>query len=274
VQVMLPQAAKPRISLMSSDAHLTVLPNVAALTWSAGAALVETSWSQLTSLPKRFAFLRQGLAVSACFPWKLPPEVLEAPRLGCVNIHPSLLPRHRGPDPLFWTFRDGDRQTGVTIHQMTAELDAGPILVQRRIDLPLESRYDDADRQTIELGSKLIVQIADSVATGMPHAFIQPETNASYESHPGHSDLELDPTWPAERAFRFVHGVGPSYGPLRITLAGGESVPVIDAEAMQPGRLLGNPVHRSGKHVSIQFNDGVVTFLMPDTGEPDTPHTT
>src|SRR5680860_1043934 len=179
VQVMLPQSSKPRIPMMQPDQQLTVLPNVAALTWSAGAALVETSRSQLASLPKRFASLSQGVVVSACFPWQLPQEMLDAPPLGCVNIHPSLLPRHRGPDPLFWTFRGGDRQTGVTIHQMTAGLDDGPILLQQRIDLPLETRYDDAERKTIALGTKLIVRAVDGLASGTLDGHDQPEVNAS-----------------------------------------------------------------------------------------------
>src|SRR5260221_6050136 len=54
----------------------------------------------------------------ACFSRRLPPALLALPRLGCLNVHPSLLPDNRGPDPLFWTFQRGDRETGVTIHLM------------------------------------------------------------------------------------------------------------------------------------------------------------
>lgn len=265
VQVMLPQSSKPRISLVETGSPLTVLPNVAALTWSAGAALVETSRSQLASLPERFASLRQGVVVSACFPWQLPQEVLDAPPLGGLNIHPSLLPRHRGPDPLFWTFHAGDRQTGVTIHQMTAELDAGPILLQQRIDLPLETRYDNADHQTIMLGARLIVQAVDGLATGSLQARHQPAIGSSYEPYPDDPDLEIDLSWPAERAFRFVHGVEATYGLVQINIPDVEPLLVIDAETLHPGRSLGRPIHRSGDRVSVQFMDGVVTFLLPET---------
>lgn len=265
VQVMMPQASKPRIPMVEANRQLTVLPNVAALTWSAGAALVETSRGQLASLPRRFVSLRQGVVISACFPWKLPQEVLEAPPLGCLNIHPSLLPRHRGPDPLFWTFRGGDRQTGVTVHRMTAGLDDGPVLLQQRIDLPLEIRYDEADHQAIMLGAKLIVQAIDGLAAGVLDPHDQVEINASYESHPKVSDLEIDLSWPAERAFRFVHGIETAYGLVHINLPDTDPATVIDAETLQPGRSLGRPYHHSGNRVSVQFADGVVTFLTPET---------
>src|ERR1700686_2568971 len=63
----------------------------------------------------------------ATFPRILDAGVLALPRLGVLNVHPSLLPRHRGPDPLFWTFFDSEAETGVTVHWITQEVDAGDI---------------------------------------------------------------------------------------------------------------------------------------------------
>ena len=71
----------------------------------------------------------------AGFPWKLPQEALDVARLGSVNEHPALLPRHRGPIPLAWALRDNDGQFGVTWHRMDAELDTGPILAQTTIPI-------------------------------------------------------------------------------------------------------------------------------------------
>lgn len=75
------------------------------------------------------------------FPWKIPQEALEVPRLGSVNLHPALLPRHRGPIPLAWALRDGDPHWGLTWHRMDAELDTGNVLVQGTV--PIED--DDVD---------------------------------------------------------------------------------------------------------------------------------
>ena len=69
------------------------------------------------------------------FNWKLPQDALDVPRLGSVNNHPAYLPRHRGPYPLAWTFREGDADFGATWHRMDAEFDTGPILAQSKVPL-------------------------------------------------------------------------------------------------------------------------------------------
>src|SRR5438128_3604782 len=71
----------------------------------------------------------------ATFPAVLRRELLQLATGGGINVHSSLLPRHRGPDPLFWTYLNDDRQTGVTIHWLDERVDAGPILLQREISL-------------------------------------------------------------------------------------------------------------------------------------------
>jgi methionyl-tRNA formyltransferase len=74
---------------------------------------------------------RPDLLLVFGFNWRLPREVLELPRLGVLNVHPSALPRYRGPSPVLWAIRNGDpRFMGVTVHRMTARFDAGPVLAQ------------------------------------------------------------------------------------------------------------------------------------------------
>jgi methionyl-tRNA formyltransferase len=82
---------------------------------------------------------RPDLLVSWFWTTLLPPALLDVPRLGSINAHPSLLPRHRGPDPTYWAIVSGDDVTGVTIHRMTAEYDEGPILAQR--SLPIDPSW-------------------------------------------------------------------------------------------------------------------------------------
>jgi hypothetical protein len=88
---------------------------------------------------------RSDLMVVFGFNWRLPPEVLALPRLGVLNVHPSALPRYRGPAPLLWAIRNGDPTFGMTIHRMDDGLDTGPILAQRD-DVPLP---DDATPETL-----------------------------------------------------------------------------------------------------------------------------
>ena len=76
----------------------------------------------LIALPMTLVIITGGMA------WKLPADLLALPRLGAINIHPALLPRHRGPSPFEAAFRAGDTETGLTIHRMAADFDTGPIL--------------------------------------------------------------------------------------------------------------------------------------------------
>ena len=92
------------------------------------------------------------LDVTLCwgFNWKLPQEALDVPRLGSVNNHPALLPRHRGPYPIAWAFREGDPVFGSSWHRMDAEFDTGPILAQSSV--PIE----DTDTWIEDFGPRML----------------------------------------------------------------------------------------------------------------------
>ena len=117
------------------------------------------------------------------FPWKIPQAALDVPRLGSVNMHPALLPRHRGPIPLAWALRDGDAAWGMTWHRMDAELDTGNLLAQGIV--PIED--DDVDIE--EFAPKLFAGALDllpaaleRVAAGDP-GDPQPTEGASWAGH-------------------------------------------------------------------------------------------
>lgn len=95
------------------------------------------------------------VAVCSGFSWRIPPDALEAPRLGIVNGHPSLLPRWRGPNPFGWTFRADDPELGFSFHVMDADFDTGPILAQGSV--PLSD--DDSADTIVELMPPLLKRI-------------------------------------------------------------------------------------------------------------------
>ena len=94
--------------------------------------------------------LELDVVLCSGFGWKLPQEAIDVPRLGSVNNHAALLPRHRGPYPFAWTFREGDDVFGSTWHRMDAELDTGPILAQSKVAV------EDTDCWIEEFGEKLL----------------------------------------------------------------------------------------------------------------------
>jgi methionyl-tRNA formyltransferase len=114
------------------------------------------------------------------FNWILPPDVFGMPRLGTINIHPSLLPRYRGPAPVLWAIRNGDAEIGVTIHRIDEGVDTGPILAQRA-GIPLD---DDVTRD--RLAARLAPAIRDLLTTALVRVVErdpgqpQPEPTTSY----------------------------------------------------------------------------------------------
>src|SRR6476619_113177 len=117
------------------------------------------------------------------FPWKIPQPALDAPRLGSVNLHPALLPRHRGPIPLAWALRDGDDAWGTTWHRMDAELDTGNILSQGSV--PIEDddvNIEEFAPKLFASGVELLAPALDRVAAGDP-GDPQPEEGATWAGH-------------------------------------------------------------------------------------------
>jgi methionyl-tRNA formyltransferase len=160
------------------------------------------------------------LVVCWGFPWRIPLGALQVPRLGSINCHPAMLPRHRGPIPLAWAFRDGDSQYGVTWHRMDAELDTGPILAQAPV--PMED--DDFDIWTVapRMGAValgLLPTVLERVAVGDP-GDPQPSEGATWAGHFGDDYATVDWTQPARRihdqvrAWQFTFSMSPVAGPV------------------------------------------------------------
>jgi len=120
-------------------------------------------------LANALAGYRLDLLVVYGFNWRLPPAVLETPRFGVLNMHTSLLPRCRGPAPVLWAIRNGDAETGLTIHRMDERFDTGPILAQRG-GIPLdEDITPDLLRSRLRpVITELLTTALDRVAQEVP----------------------------------------------------------------------------------------------------------
>lgn len=151
--------------------------------------------------------LQPDLLVVACFPFILPKRILALPTYGCFNLHPALLPKLRGPEPLFWVFHEG-AHAGVTWHRMTARVDAGGIVAQTALALPDGIGYVAAERLCAQAGADLLVDWMRALAMGHAHPTQpQDERAASYAPCPSAADFIITPTWSAQRAFNFMRGV-------------------------------------------------------------------
>jgi methionyl-tRNA formyltransferase len=210
------------------------------------------------------------LIVSWFFTKKIPPGILRlAPSFG---VHPSLLPRHRGPDPYFWAIDAGDSTSGVTAHALDAEYDTGPILAQRALSLDPSWNAWRLARALDRPGLALLREVARAFAEGRPPApRPQDERDATLAPEPTDEELALRWSWPARRIERRVRAAAPWPGAW--TEIGGRIVTLLHVRptrdfprALAPGeaavRADGVAVVRSGED-AVELAAG-----RDDEGEP------
>ncbi len=139
----------------------------------------------------------------------LPPAVLEAPRLGCFNIHASLLPRWRGAAPIQRALLAGDSATGITIMRMEAGLDTGPILAVREWPIAAGDTAATVHDALALIGGELIVQTLDAVADGNFHERPQPQTGITYAEKIAKAEASIDWREDAANILRRVRAFNP-----------------------------------------------------------------
>lgn len=123
----------------------------------------------------------------------LPASLINAPELGTLNVHASLLPRHRGPAPIEWAILSGDPETGVTIMQMDAGVDTGPILKQRQTPIAPRETAQELENRLAELGGRLLVETLDAIDRGAIEGTPQPVDGATHARRLKSEDGKLDP---------------------------------------------------------------------------------
>jgi methionyl-tRNA formyltransferase len=190
------------LSMRDHDGRYGELPGIGELVLSAAPELEVLLAARRSSIAPLLASVEPDLVVCMGFPWKIPPHALAVPRLGWLNGHPSLLPRHRGPLPIAWAIRKGDEEVGITFHRMDADLDTGPILAQRPYRLgelqPPDSFYPELGLVVAEALTEALERLAAG-DEGTP----QPE-GGGYESFFAEEDAWLDLSRPAEEVHRLA----------------------------------------------------------------------
>lgn len=202
---------------------------------------------------KTFASHGADVAVVVAYGLILPQAILDAPRLGCLNIHASLLPRWRGAAPIHRAIMAGDAETGVCIMQMEAGLDTGPVLRREATAIGAEETTADLHDRLSAMGARLIVQAL--AALPLP-AQPQPEVGVTYAAKIDKAEARVDWTRPAVEVDRQIRGLSPFPGAwcdiagervklLRSRLASGQGA---------PGQVLGG--------LTIACGDGAVEITL------------
>jgi methionyl-tRNA formyltransferase len=178
-----------------------------------------------------FAAHSADIAVVAAYGLILPRAVLALPRLGCINIHASLLPRWRGAAPIQRAIMAGDTETGITIMQMEAGLDTGPMLIKGTVPIDDRTTAGELHDTLAQTGAALIVTALERLAAGNLPATPQPAEGVTHAAKIDKAEAAIDFTKPADVVLRHIHGLAPmpgawfAHGPERIKVLRVERAP-------------------------------------------------
>ena len=190
-----------------------------------------------TPAQEEFATFAPDVAIVAAYGLILPQAVLDMPRMGCVNVHASLLPRWRGAAPVQRAIMAGDAATGVTLMQMEAGLDTGPMLAKREVAIERQNAAQLTE-ELAQVGAAMVVDwLADPAAFD---ASPQPEDGVTYAAKIDKAEARVDWSQDAATVQRHIQGLAPWPGAW--TEATGERLKLLEAEvangAGEPGEIL------------------------------------
>ena len=204
--------------------------------------------------------LAPDVIVVAAYGIFLPDVVLETPRLGCLNIHPSLLPRHRGPSPVVTAVLDGDAVTGVTVMLLDAGMDSGPILAQVETPVGEDEYAKPLTERLFDLGSDLLVSTLDRWSAGAITPVPQDHDSATFTRRLTREDGLVAWSRPAEALERQVRALNP--WPGAFSSWDGRTVKIgrarsVAAEARAPGTVF----EVEGGGVAVAAGEGALELL-------------
>lgn len=208
--------------------------------------------------------MNADLIVTAAFGQILPKEVLDAPRLGCVNVHASLLPKYRGGAPIHQAIIDGEAETGVTIMYMAEKLDAGNIISQRAIAIEEEDHTGGMFDKLSIVGRDLLKETLPALEAGTNDSIVQDESLVTYARNISREQERIDWTKSARDVYNQVRGLHP--WPVAYTTMNDANVKVWWAQVggdttAEPGTVVDIQKDKFG----VATGDGVlyITDLQP-----------
>jgi methionyl-tRNA formyltransferase len=212
--------------------------------------------------------LEADLCVMAYVTLFVPQPALDAPKLGTIQYHPSLLPRHRGPSSINWPIIQGEDKTGLSIFWPNEGLDEGPILLQKEVEIgPDDTLGSLYFNRLFPMGVDAMVEAIDLVRAGKAPRIEQDEKRATYESWCRKADAKIDWNRPAAEIYNLIRGTDPQPGAW--TVIGGNEVQVYDSAVSRQSGAPGSVVSVTDDGFEVAAADGsiVVQRVRPKGGK-------
>jgi len=208
-----------------------------------------------------FRSLAPDLVVLAAYGQWLPKEIIDQPPLGCLNIHPSLLPKYRGAAPINWAIINGEKATGITIMQMAEELDAGDILLQEETLIGVNETFDQLHDRLAHRGAELLMQSIEMTMNGIARRVPQDKAGVTYAPRLRKEDGLLRWEQDVSAIVNLIHGL--SSAPGAFTFLDRKKLKIFSAKAetadtdVAPGTIC----NRNGKGLMVAAVNGWVHLL-------------
>lgn len=229
---------------------------VKAVALAAGIPVLQPLTFKTGDALQQLAAFDADLMVVVAYGMILPQTVLDTPRLGCINVHGSLLPRWRGAAPIQRAVIAGDPATGVTIMQIALKLDAGPMLHKETYAIGPQDTAGIVHDKLAERGAVGLAQVLAQFADGSVHAEPQDESQVTYAEKLDKAEAVIDWTQAAEQLARKVRGLNP--WPVAETQYQGQALRIWMAEALAGDAAMPAPgvACCDGRHVDVATGDG------------------
>ncbi len=205
------------------------------------------------------------LILMSCYSKRLPSQIIRFPTLGCYNLHPSLLPYYRGPEPIFWQMKDA-AEMGVTWHHVVNDFDAGDICKQKKVLLDEGTSYNEINQQLAEAGAELMLDVLFECSSETQVSMAQNSKLASYHHYPQQTDFSLDTRWTAQHAYNFICA-SRAFGHPYHCRVDGRSYNLLETIDYDNNTSL-ECVETQGDMLYIPFKEGVLIARYTDNIEP------
>jgi methionyl-tRNA formyltransferase len=208
------------------------------------------SYSQISKYQPHFIWV-------ACFPYILPEKIWRLAKIASINLHPSLLPKYRGPNPVFWQLKHGEPHMGITLHLINDLVDGGDIVLQKDLVLKNGIRDRAISSNIGEQGARLFIEILRMHQKKTLETRPQDPAAASYMGSPQEEDFELHTTWSAQHAFNFMRGTEDWKTPYTVHI-GGKRLRLESAIAYSPAGAMDEDYRIEDQRVYVRFAQGVL----------------
>ena len=188
----------------------------------------------------------------------IPKSILDYPKLGCINVHASLLPKYRGGAPIHWCLINGDEKTGITIMYMAEKMDNGDIITQKDYKIEPSDNVGTLHEKLSEIGAQLLIQTLPSIINGTNQKIAQEESNVTYAYNIKREEERLDFKKTGKEVINQIRGLNP--WPLANFLLENQEYKVLEARFLKKEHKeeIGKIIEITKQNFGITCQDGIL----------------